>query len=66
MAKLQETSETVTALQFLVMNLERQLRLLFVLLSTFHDKLSQPEMNILLRRVFNATMHGRVNKGGKT
>jgi len=33
MAKLQETSETVIALQFLVMNLERRLRLLFVLLS---------------------------------
>jgi len=33
MAKLQETSETVIALQFLVMNLERRLRLLFVLFS---------------------------------
>jgi len=33
MAKLQETSETVINLQFLVMNLERRLRLLFVLLS---------------------------------
>ena len=31
MAKLRETSETVIALQFLVMNLERRLRLLFVL-----------------------------------
>jgi transposase, IS5 family len=30
MAKLQETSETVIALQFLVMNLERRLRLLFL------------------------------------
>jgi len=33
MAKLRETSETVIALQFLVMNLERRLRLLFVLFS---------------------------------
>jgi len=33
MANLQETSETVIALQFLVMNLERWLRLLFVLFS---------------------------------
>jgi transposase, IS5 family len=33
MAKLQETSETVIALQFLVMNLEHRLKLLFVLLS---------------------------------
>ncbi len=33
MAKLQETSETTIALQFLVMNLERRVRLLFVLFS---------------------------------
>lgn len=31
MARLQETSETVIALQFLVMNLERRLRILFCL-----------------------------------
>ena len=33
MAKLKDTSETVIALQFLVMNLERRLRFLFVLFS---------------------------------
>ncbi len=33
MAKLQETSETVIGLQFLVMNLERRMRLLLVLFS---------------------------------
>jgi hypothetical protein len=33
MAKLQDTSETVIALQFLVMNLEPRLRFLFDLLS---------------------------------
>ncbi|MED4977994.1 IS5/IS1182 family transposase, partial [Weizmannia sp. CD-2023] len=29
-ARLQETSETVVALQFLIMNLERKLRVLFL------------------------------------
>jgi transposase, IS5 family len=47
MAKLQETSETVIALQFLVMNLERRLRLLFVLFS----KSALSRLRTLLSRV---------------
>ena len=61
MAKLQETSESVITMQFLVMNLAHLMRVIFALFSTLHDKTSQLEMKIFQRQVINATIHDKVD-----